>query len=131
MRQITKEFRTQAMTLYVQSLENDDGFDAEPGYAAFKYYHELREKRLNLEAEQSIYFLSEQRVEGDTSDPDEIIAPTLIRSLGPRFTYNDPQTASRRRTIELADLKRKIEARFFDKKLSPGRPVEQFIAELD
>ncbi|CAF4751808.1 unnamed protein product, partial [Rotaria sp. Silwood1] len=119
------------MTLYVQSLENDDGFDAEPGYAAFKYYHELREKRLNLEAEQSIYFLSEQRVEGDTSDPDEIIAPTLIRSLGPRFTYNDPQTASRRRTIELADLKRKIEARFFDKKLSPGRPVEQFIAELD
>ncbi|CAF5179028.1 unnamed protein product, partial [Rotaria sp. Silwood1] len=53
MRQITKDFRIQAMTLYVQSLaresellsneikriiqgfpqENDDGFDAEPGYA--------------------------------------------------------------------------------------------------
>ncbi|CAF4307148.1 unnamed protein product, partial [Rotaria sordida] len=73
MRQITKEFRTQAITLYVQSLgrenellsneikriiegfpqENDEGFDAEPGYAAFKHYHNLREKRLNLEAEQS------------------------------------------------------------------------------
>ncbi|CAF1412533.1 unnamed protein product [Rotaria sordida] len=105
MRQITKEFRTQAMTLYVQSLgrenellsneikriiegfpqENDEGFDAEPGHAAFKHYHNLREKRLNLEAEQSIHFLSEERVEGDTNDP----------------------------------------------KVSPGRPVEQFIAELD
>ncbi|CAF1552774.1 unnamed protein product, partial [Rotaria sordida] len=89
MRQITKEFRTQAMTLYVQSLgrenellsneikriiegfpqENDEGFDAEPGHAAFKHYHNLREKRLNLEAEQSIHFLSEERVEGDTNDP--------------------------------------------------------------
>ncbi|CAF4165834.1 unnamed protein product, partial [Rotaria sordida] len=49
----------------------------------------------------------------------------------PRFTYNDPKTASRRRTTELATLKRKIEARFFEKKVSPGRPVEQFITELD
>jgi len=31
----------------------------------------------------------------------------------------------------LATLKRKIESRFFDKKVSPGRSVEQFIAELD
>ncbi|CAF5149860.1 unnamed protein product, partial [Rotaria sp. Silwood1] len=97
MRQITKEFRTQAMTLYVQSLgrenellsneikrvvegfpqENDEGFDAEPGHAAFKQFHDLREKRLNLEAEQSIYFLSEERVEGDTNNQEEIIAPTL------------------------------------------------------
>ncbi|CAF1529710.1 unnamed protein product, partial [Rotaria sordida] len=147
MRQITKEFRTQAMTLYVQSLgrenellsneikriiegfpqENDEGFDAEPGHAAFKHYHNLREKRLNLEAEQSIHFLSEERVEGDTNDPEE----HELLKLGPRFIYNDPKTASRRRTIELATLKRKIEARFFDKKVSPGRPVEQFIAELD
>ncbi|CAF4300720.1 unnamed protein product, partial [Rotaria sordida] len=44
---------------------------------------------------------------------------------------NDPKTASRRRTTELATLKRKIEVRFFEKKVSPGRPVEQFIAELD
>ncbi|CAF5037176.1 unnamed protein product, partial [Rotaria sp. Silwood1] len=107
MRQITKDFRIQAMTLYVQSVtrenellsneikriiegfpqDNDDGFDAEPGYSAFKHYHNLREKRLNLEAEQSILFLSEQQVEGDTNDPQqqEIIAPTLIRSLGKEF----------------------------------------------
>ena len=51
--------------------------------------------------------------------------------LGPRFIYNDPKTASRRRLIELATLRRKIETRFFEKKVSPGRPVEQFIAELD
>ena len=51
--------------------------------------------------------------------------------MGPRFIYNDPKTASRRRTTELATLKRKIEVRFFEKKVSPGRPVEQFIAELD
>ena len=31
----------------------------------------------------------------------------------------------------MATLKRKIEARFFEKKVSPGRPVEEFIAELD
>jgi len=107
MRQITRAFRMQAMTLYVQSLtrehellsneinriiegfpqENDEGFDAEPGYAAFKQYHELREKRLNLEVEQSLYFLSEQRVEGEPNNQGEedIIAPTPIRSLGEEF----------------------------------------------
>ena len=31
----------------------------------------------------------------------------------------------------MATLQRKIEARFFEKKVSPGRPVHQFIAELD
>jgi len=31
----------------------------------------------------------------------------------------------------LATLRRKIEARFHEKKVSPGRPVHQFIAELD
>jgi len=106
MRQITKDFRTQAMTLYVQSAarenevlsneikgivdrfpqENDDGFDAEPGFAAFKQYHELRQKRMKLEIEQSMYFLFEQRVEGETNNPEEeIVAPTLIRSLGEDF----------------------------------------------
>ncbi|CAF2216530.1 unnamed protein product, partial [Rotaria magnacalcarata] len=54
----------------------------------------------------------------------------LLR-LGPRFIFDDPKTAARRRTTELATLKRKLEARFFEKKVSPGRPVEQFIAELD
>ncbi|CAF1497080.1 unnamed protein product [Rotaria sordida] len=61
MHQITKDFRTQVMTSYVRSAareneilsneikgiverfpkENDDEFDAEPAYAAFKQYHEL------------------------------------------------------------------------------------------
>ncbi|CAF4118090.1 unnamed protein product, partial [Rotaria sordida] len=165
MRQITKDFRTQAMTLCVQSAareneillneikgiierfpqENDDGFDAEPGYAAFKQYHELREKRMKLEIEQSLYFLFEQRVEGETNNPEEeeIIAPTLIPNiqlteeehqllkLGPKFIFNDPKTAARRRTIELATLKRKIEKCFLRKKVSPGRPLQLFIDELD
>ncbi|CAF1675490.1 unnamed protein product, partial [Rotaria magnacalcarata] len=106
MRQITKDFRTQAMTLYVQSLarenellsneikriiegfpsENDDGFDAEAGCAAFKQYHELREKRFNLENDQSIYFLVEQRVEGEQNNPEPVAVPTLIRSLGEDFS---------------------------------------------
>ena len=71
MLKLTKDFRTQAMTLYIQSLDreyesltneikcmvncfpqdNDDGFDAESGYVAFKHYHELREKRMKLEIE--------------------------------------------------------------------------------
>ncbi|CAF4036137.1 unnamed protein product, partial [Rotaria sordida] len=75
--------------------------------------------------------------------PSEWDDPTCIQDLptridfigatvhGSRFIYDDPKTASRRRTIELAALKRKIEARFHEKKVSPGRPVEQFIAELD
>ncbi|CAF4794312.1 unnamed protein product [Rotaria sp. Silwood2] len=106
MRQIIKDCRTQAMTLYVQTSarenellsneikriiegfpqDNNDGFDAEPGYAAFKHYYNLREKRLNLEAEQSIHFLSEQQVEGNPNDLEqEISAPTLVRSLGKEF----------------------------------------------
>ncbi|CAF2028125.1 unnamed protein product [Rotaria magnacalcarata] len=166
MRQITKEFRTQAMKLYVQSAareneilsneingiiekfpkkenENDkdnDGTNAEEGYAAFEEYHRLREQRLKLEIEQSLYFLAEQRVEDNNNnqEEEEIIAPTLLTEqehhllrLGPRFIFDDPKTAARRRTTELATLKRKIETRFFEKKVSPGRPVEQFIAELD
>ena len=31
----------------------------------------------------------------------------------------------------MATLKRKIQKRFFDKRACPGRPVDQFIAELD
>ena len=64
MSKLIKDFRTQPMTLYIQSLgreyesltdeikrmvncfpqDNDDGFDAEPDFAAFKHYHDLREK---------------------------------------------------------------------------------------
>ena len=106
MLKLTKDFRTQAMTLYIQSLgreyesltdeikrmvncfpqDNDDGFDAEPGYAAFKHYHELREKRMKLEIEKSLYFLDEQRVEGDVNQQESVVAPTLIRSLGEDFS---------------------------------------------
>ena len=50
--------------------------------------------------------------------------------MGPKFIFNDPTTAARRRTTELTTLKRKIEHRFFEKRVCPGRPVEQFIAEL-
>ncbi|CAF4617104.1 unnamed protein product, partial [Rotaria sp. Silwood2] len=151
MRQLTKDYRTQAMSLFLQSTtreqeiltneiehiiegfpkeENDERFDVESGYIEFKRYNELREKRYNLEAEQSLYFLEEQRVEGEIKEQqeEEFVAPTLTR---PRFIYNDPTTASRRRTTELATLKRKIEIQFFRKKVSPGQAVEQFIAELN
>ncbi|CAF4876470.1 unnamed protein product [Rotaria socialis] len=110
MRHITKEYRVQAMSLYVQSTnreceiltdeikhiiegfprnteENDEQVDAESGYTEFKHYNELREKRLNLEAEQSIYFLEVQRVEGEIKEQEEeIIAATLTRSLGEDFS---------------------------------------------
>ncbi|CAF2056870.1 unnamed protein product [Rotaria magnacalcarata] len=79
MHKITKDYRTQMMSLYVRSLareyellsseikrtvelfpqEKDQGFGATSGHVAFKHYHELREKRLNLEVEQSLYFLEE------------------------------------------------------------------------
>jgi hypothetical protein len=105
MKKTTKNFRTEAMTQYVQSMgrenelltneikriidgfpqENDDGFDAEAGYAAFKQYHELREKRINLEIQRSIYFLDEQRVEVNSIYQKEVTAPTLVRSLGEDF----------------------------------------------
>ncbi|CAF4565788.1 unnamed protein product [Rotaria sp. Silwood2] len=120
MREITKDFRIKAMTLYTQSLvreqelltkeidriiegfpqENDDGFDAEIGII----------NQANIQ-------LSEEEHE-------------LLR-LGPRFIFDDPKTASRRRTTELATLKRKIETRFLEKGINLGRPVEQFIDELD
>jgi hypothetical protein len=126
MRQITKDFRTQAMKLYIQSsarehelLSNeikriiegfpkkekkkkgDDnsnaeasaeasfdaeaGFDTEAGFAAFKQYHQLRQKRFDLEVNQSCYFLDEQRVEGEQNNPELVAVPTLIRSLGEDF----------------------------------------------
>ncbi|CAF3488286.1 unnamed protein product [Rotaria socialis] len=127
------------------------------GYIEFKRYNELREKRYNLEADQSFYFLEIERVEGELDEQEEIISPThtvvgrgflaptimnevkakltedeyQLLKLGPRFIYNDSKAASRRRAIELAVLKRKIDTRFFEKKVNPGKPVEQFIAELD
>ena len=54
-----------------------------------------------------------------------------LLKLGPKFIFDDPKTAARRRTIELATLKRKLERKFYEKKVHPGRPVNQFITELD
>ncbi|CAF4292955.1 unnamed protein product, partial [Rotaria sordida] len=54
-----------------------------------------------------------------------------LLKLGPKFIFNDPKTAARRRITELATLKRKIEKCFLRKKVSPGRPLQQFIVELD
>ena len=104
---LTKDFRTQPMTLYIQSLgreyesltdeikrmvncfpqDNDDRFDAEAGCAAFKHYHELRKKQMKLEIEKSLYFLDEQRVEGNVNQQESAVAPTLIRSLGEDFSF--------------------------------------------
>ncbi|CAF5206683.1 unnamed protein product, partial [Rotaria magnacalcarata] len=111
MRQLTKDYRTQAMSLYLQSTTREQeiladeikniivGFpkeenneimidDAEDdaGYIEFKRYNELREKRYNLEAEQSFYFLEVERVEGELNEQEEIVAPTLTRSLGEDFS---------------------------------------------
>ncbi|CAF2099242.1 unnamed protein product [Rotaria magnacalcarata] len=96
MRQITKDFRTQAMKLISKKRKKGDddsnaeataeaSFDAEAGFAAFKQYHQLRQKRFDLEVNQSYYFLDEQRVEGEQNNPEPVAVPTLIRSLGDDF----------------------------------------------
>lgn len=70
--------------------ENNETFESDIGYREFQRYNELREKRLNLEGEQSTYFLEVQRVEGDKKNNEEeqqaLIAPTLTRSLGEDFS---------------------------------------------
>ena len=108
MRRVTKDYRTKAMTVYVQALtreqellsneikqiidgfpkENeDDRIDSQPSIAAFKQYHDLREKRINLEVEQAVYFLDGRKVEGEPDNPDQpiVAAPTITRSLGEDF----------------------------------------------
>ncbi|CAF2077331.1 unnamed protein product [Rotaria magnacalcarata] len=108
MRHLTKEYRIQPMPFYLQSItrekeilaneikiiiqsilqENDERFIIEdnPGAVAFKHYNDLRDRRLNLEAGQSVYFLEEQRVEGELNEQEEIAVPTLTRSLGEDFS---------------------------------------------
>ncbi|CAF3764840.1 unnamed protein product [Adineta steineri] len=54
-----------------------------------------------------------------------------ILKLGPRFIFDDPKIASQRRTKELSKLRRKLESRFHSKKVNPGRPVQEFMNELD
>jgi hypothetical protein len=67
--------------------EGDNEFDTEAGIAAFKHYNDLREKRFNLGADLSVYFLDEQRVEGEVNDQQEVFGPTLTRSLGEDFLF--------------------------------------------
>ncbi|CAF1463611.1 unnamed protein product [Rotaria sordida] len=54
-----------------------------------------------------------------------------LLKLGPKFIFNDPKTAARRRITELAILKCKIEKCFLRKKVCLGRPLQEFVAELD
>ena len=102
MRHLTKEYRSQAMSLYLQSITREreiltneiktiiEGFprnnDTGPAPQTFKRYNELREKRFHIKAEQSIYFLEEQRVEGEIKDQEQTVAQTLPRSLGEDFS---------------------------------------------
>jgi len=107
MRRLTKSFRNEAMLKYEQAatrekelvkMEIDRMIENVPfstdldeiSCAAFKQYHKLREKRLNLEAEQSVYFLSIQRAEGEPNDQElvEIIAPAAVptRQLPEEFS---------------------------------------------
>ena len=96
------------MTVYIQALtreqelltneikqmiegfpkENEtDRIESQASMAAFRQYQELREKRMALEIEQSIYFLEDMKVEGEPDNPDQpiIVAPILTRSLGEDF----------------------------------------------
>jgi hypothetical protein len=70
------------------SKENNDESGNEDGFIAFKRYHDLRVKRFELEAEQSNYFLFKQLVEDNCKkkEEEEIIAPTLTRTLGEDFS---------------------------------------------
>ncbi|CAF2071210.1 unnamed protein product, partial [Rotaria magnacalcarata] len=106
MRQLTKDYRTQAMSLYLRSTTREQEI--------------LADELKNI----IVGFTKEE-------ENNEIMIDDAEDDAGPRFIYNDPKTASRRRATEVAILKRKIEARFFEKKVSPGRSVEKFIAELN
>ena len=92
-------------------------------------------KRLELELKQPCYLFRSRENRGR----EQSLAPNIINEalqirlsedeyellkLGPRFIFNDP-------IAELATLRRKIEYRFFEKKVSAGRPVQLFINELD
>ncbi|CAF4004891.1 unnamed protein product [Rotaria sordida] len=73
---------------------------------------------------------SDEEIEAFYNTLEDALEHQLLK-LGPKFIFNDPKTAARRRIIELATLKRKIEKCFLRKKVSPGRPLQLFIDELD
>ena len=102
MRQLTSRYKTEAMTLYTESLareleilsheidqiiagfpSTDDNRNDDPALAAFMVYHNARLRRFNLEVEESFYFLDEERVVGKSNlQIQETIAPTHTRSVG-------------------------------------------------
>ncbi|UJR18785.1 hypothetical protein I4U23_005691 [Adineta vaga] len=134
MNSILKSFQKDGMEYYIETLAQDteilkekinriiQGFPIEDSnqlpLTTYKSYLALREKRYALQLDQSIHFLEEYRVEDDINliATKETIVPTT--HIRPQFIYDNPQTAIRRRTIELTTLKRKIESRFFDRKSS-------------
>ncbi|CAF3331449.1 unnamed protein product [Rotaria socialis] len=73
MRQLTKHYRTQAMSLFFERRKYNEIIDAEDdsGYLEFKHYNELHEKRYNLETEQSLYFLEAERAKGEFNEKEE------------------------------------------------------------
>jgi len=102
MRQLSNQYKTEAMTLYVESLareleivtheidqiikgfpSTDDNRIDDHALAAFMVYHNVRLRRFNLEVEESFYFLDEERVVGKSNQQiQETIAPTHTRSIG-------------------------------------------------
>ncbi|CAF4290470.1 unnamed protein product, partial [Rotaria sp. Silwood2] len=132
MREITKDFRTKAMTLYIQSsVREQELLKREIDPSRERYRQKKRKyQHLNYNSKPGRQFSLAPGIinQGNIQLSEE--EHELLR-LGPRFIFGDPKTASRRRTTELATFKRKIETRFSEKGINPGRPVEQFIAELD
>ncbi|CAF3233347.1 unnamed protein product, partial [Rotaria socialis] len=134
MRQLIKEHRMQTMSLHLQSItrereiitdemkniiqgilpENDKTFNGEenPGSLAFKHYNCCPD---SYKIVGRGFLAPTIRNEAKAKLTEE---EYQLLKLGPRFIYNDPKAASRRRTTELTVLKRKIETRFFKKKAS-------------
>ncbi|CAF4225585.1 unnamed protein product, partial [Rotaria sordida] len=109
--------------------EDDDGFDAEPASRERKQQPRIGNSRSDSNTFAGRGFLAPAIInEADIQLTEE---EHQLLKLGPKFIFNDPKTASRRRITELATLKRKIEKCFLRKKVSPGRPLQQFIVELD
>ncbi|CAF3714385.1 unnamed protein product, partial [Rotaria sordida] len=131
MRQITKDFRIQTMKLYVQSAARENEILS----------NEIKTSRGQIQQ----YRRGNSRSDSHAFAGRGFLAPAIINEaniqlteeehqllrLGSKFIFNDPKTAARRRITVLATLKRKIEKCFLHKKVSPGRPLQQFIAELD
>ncbi|CAF1488392.1 unnamed protein product [Adineta steineri] len=109
---------------------NNSNKEDKQHFEAFELYYKLCMKRHQLQAEQSHGPFGPNIINQASNiqlNEDEY----HILKLGPRFIFNDPKIASQRRTKELSTLRRKLESRFHEKKVNPGRPAQEFINELD